>query len=148
MVRKNTTAPKSKKETDKSFVCNKTKTSNNDNIIDTSNPKVCYFSVPMPFDTRAIDYIASINQNYKKCKISTLFNNIPNPLNKKFNEWIMVERGGNENIKSYDDFAKYAEYAKSKGFDVCFLMNSPKPFSFDDFRSYEGEYHALLDMLR
>lgn len=121
---------------------------NKGNKIDKNNPNVCYFSAPLPFDTDVIDNIVSVNKKLKKSKISCFYNNMPLPFADRFNEWIMIGRGTNENIRTYDDFAKYAEYAQNKGFDVCYLMNSPKPFSYNDFLSFEKDFHEMLDMLK
>lgn len=118
------------------------------NKIDINDPEVCYFSVPMPFDKKVIDYIASVNKEYKKCKIGTFLNNMPRPFSARFNEWFQVNRGTNEEITSFEQFGEIASYAKSKGFDVCYLMNSPKPFSANDFGYVKNHLYPLLEMLK
>lgn len=118
------------------------------NRIDRNDPDVCYFSVPMPFDKKVIDYIASVNKEYKKCKIGTFLNNMPMPYGERFNQWFQVNRGTNEEITSLEQFGEVAAYAKSKGFDVCYLMNSPKPFSRNDFGYIKNHIYPLLEMLK
>ena len=118
------------------------------NKIDINDPNVCYFSVPMPFDTKVIDRIASLNNDYKKCKVGTFLNNMPTPFSTRFNEWFQVNRGQNAQITSYEQFGEVAAYAKSKGFDVCYLMNSPKPFSKNDFGYVKNHVYPLLEMLK
>ena len=129
-------------------IAKQTKEAFEKNRIDVNDPNVCYFSVPMPFDKKVIDYIASINNDYKKCKIGTFLNNMPMPFSARFNEWFQVNRGQNDEIQSYEQFGEIAAYAKSKGFDVCYLMNSPKPFSKNDFGYVKNHVYPLLAMLK
>ncbi|MBQ8476241.1 hypothetical protein IJ531_04175 [bacterium] len=105
------------------------------------------FSVPLPFNYDVIDELARINEGLKKSKITTLYNNIPRPLNSKFNSFIHTERGDNPSIKSFDDFAKYVRYAQDKGFKFTYLMNSPKGFSERDFKTFEKDFYYILDYL-
>ncbi|MBR2069183.1 MAG: hypothetical protein IJ877_05410 [Candidatus Gastranaerophilales bacterium] len=105
------------------------------------------FSVPLPFNYEIIDELSRINATLKKSKIVTLYNNIPLPLNDKFNSFIHIVRGSNPEIKSFDDFAKYAKYAMDKGFRICYLMNSPKGFSERDFKTFEKDFYYILDYL-
>ena len=128
--------------------CNKEKTSQNDELKITPKQTGVYeFSVPLPFNYKTIDEIAELNKTLTKSKITTLYNSIPNPLGKKFNRWVHIERGENPDIKSYDDFFKYVDYAKSKGFEFVYLMNSPKPFSKKDFLTFKSEIAKLLNLL-
>ena len=131
--------------------CNKEAT---ENITDSSELKITpkqtgtyEFSCPLPFNYKTIDEIVELNKSLTKSKVTTLYNSIPNPLGKKFNRWIHIERGQNTDIKSYDDFFKYVDYAKSKGFEFVYLMNSPKPFSQKDFFTFKDELSKLLDLL-
>lgn len=134
--------------TDERDIARKVKEAFEKNKIDINDPDVCYFSVPMPFDKKVIDYIASVNKEYKKCKIGTFLNNMPMPFGRRFNEWFQVNRGENPEINSFEQFGEVAAYAKSKGFDVCYLMNSPKPFSLNDFGYVKNHLYPLLEMLK
>ena len=129
-------------------IAKRTKEAFEKNRIDKNDPNVCYFSVPMPFDKKVIDYIASVNKEYKKCKIGTFLNNMPSPFSARFNEWFQVNRGTNEEIVTFEQFGEVAAYAKSKGFDVCYLMNSPKPFSENDFGYIKNHLYPLLEVLK
>ena len=106
------------------------------------------FSCPMPFDFKVIDELVEINKRYKKSQIKTLFNNTPMPLSKKFNAWMQVNRGYNFNVNSYDDYAKYVRYAISKGFDICYLLNAPKPFTKEDYDTFKNEFKWLLGFIK
>ncbi len=105
-------------------------------------------SAPMLFDYSAIDELAECNKKYKKIKVKTLYNSIPWPLSSNYNEWIMLCRGGqNPDIKNFDDFAKYVKYSIDKGFEVCYLMNSPKAFNDLDLKNFKTDLYKLLDNL-
>ena len=105
------------------------------------------FSAPLPFNFDIIDELADFNKDLKKSKITTLYNNIPMPLAKDFNFWVQINRGENNTIKTYEDFAKYVDYAKKKGFDFCYLMNSIKPISKNDFPRFEKKFYKILDFI-
>ncbi len=105
-------------------------------------------SAPMLFDYSAIDELAECNKKYKKTKVKTLYNSIPWPLSSNYNEWMMLCRGGkNPDIKSFQDFANYVKYSFDKGFDFCYLMNSPKAFNDIDLKNFKTDFYKLLDDL-
>ncbi|MBR1754007.1 hypothetical protein IJ732_04145 [bacterium] len=110
--------------------------------------QVYEFSAPMPFDFDLIDELAQFNSTLKKSKIVTLFNNVPFCNDVDFNEWIQVLRGCSvEGIKTLKDFAKYVNYAQSRGFRFTYIMNSPKPMSTKDFYPFEERFDKLLNLL-
>ena len=105
-------------------------------------------SAPMLFDFDAIDTYASWNKKYKKSQVTSLYNSIPWPQSEKFNEWFMLYRGGsNPDIKTYSDYEKYAKYAMDKGFEIVYLMNSPKAFNDRDIEPFKKDFYTLLDNL-
>ena len=107
------------------------------------------FSYPMLFNFNSIDTIAEYNSQYKKSKVTTLYNSIPWPATKIFDEYMCLMRGGqNPLIKDFSVFAKYATHAQNLGFKICYLLNSPKPFNEDDFNSFKPEFYKLLDNLQ
>ena len=105
------------------------------------------FSAPLPFNYDLIDELADYNKGLKKSKVTMLYNNIPMPLSKNFNFWVQINRGENKNIKSFDDFAKYVNYAQSKGFEFCYLMNSAKVMSKNDFPRFQKDFYQILDFI-
>ena len=106
------------------------------------------FSAPMLFDFDAIDKMAGYNKQFKKSQITTLYNSIPWPQSEKFNEWFMLYRGGgNPDIKTYADFDRYVQYSFEKGFDVIYLMNSPKAFNDRDIEGFKKDFYKVLDNL-
>ncbi len=106
------------------------------------------FSAPLLFSFKAIDEFAKCNEKFKKSKITTLYNSIPWPQSENFNEWFMLMRGGrNPEIKTYKDFGKYAKYAMDRGFEVVYLMNSPKAFNDRDIEPFKKDFYKLLDNL-
>lgn len=106
------------------------------------------FSMPLPFDFKMIDQIAEINSKIKKSKIINMYNNTPMPLADRFNQWIQVNRGTNENIKTYNDFKKYVKHAFDNGFEFTYLLNSPKPFSEKDYLTFKDDFLYLIDFLK
>lgn len=106
------------------------------------------FSVPMPLDYKVIDSLAALNKKYKKSQVVTLYNNVPFPLTEKWDLWFQINRGENPNIRSYQDFFKYARYAQDKGFKICYLMNSSKVFSEKNFNSIKSEFYKILNLLQ
>ena len=102
------------------------------------------FSCPLPFNYKTIDEIAELNTTLKKSKVTSFYNNAPNW---NHNNWVSISRAKNDFIKTYDDFFKYVDYAHEKGFDVTYLMNSPKPFSEKDLNTFKDEFNRLLDLL-
>ncbi|MBQ8476358.1 hypothetical protein IJ531_04775 [bacterium] len=107
------------------------------------------FSAPMLFDFDAIDKMAGYNKQFKKSQITTLYNSIPWPQSEKFNEWFMLHRFGVSNplIKTYADFDRYVQYSFEKGFDVIYLMNSPKAFNDRDIEGFKKDFYKVLDNL-
>jgi len=106
-------------------------------------------SAPMLFDFGAIDNYVEYNKKYKKSQIKMLFQSIPWPQTEKFNEWFMAHRFGVSNpaIATYEDFDKYVKYAIDKGFDIIYLMNSPKAFNDRDIEPLREDLYKLLDNL-
>lgn len=104
-------------------------------------------STPLPFKYELIDEMAEMNILYKKSKITMLYNNMPLPFANDFNGFFACQRGINNDIKSYDDFGRYIKYAKKKGFDFIYLLNSPKAFSERDFKFRANKLYELLDFL-
>ncbi|MBR2068391.1 MAG: hypothetical protein IJ877_01385 [Candidatus Gastranaerophilales bacterium] len=127
--------------------CNKTQVSNDEFTITPKQTAQYEFSTPMPFNHKSIDDLSEINSKIKKSQITTVYNNTPLPLGSRFNQWIQVNRGENYNIKSYEDFAQYVKYSIGNGFKFVYLMNSPKPFSENDFNTFKDEFKYLLDFL-
>ena len=54
---------------------------------------------------------------------------MPLPFANDFNGFFACQRGVNNDIKSYDDLAKYIQYAKSKGDIQMSLMNGQALFA-------------------
>ena len=106
-------------------------------------------SAPMLFNFDAIDSYVEYNKKYKKSQVKVLFQAIPWPLAKKFNEWFMPNRFGvqNPSIKTYADFDKYAQYAMERGFEIIYLLNSPKAFNDIDLEAFREDFYELLDNL-
>ncbi|MBQ8476231.1 hypothetical protein IJ531_04125 [bacterium] len=105
------------------------------------------FSTPLPFNYKTIDEIIELNSGLKKSRVMSFHNNTPLPLASKFNQWVQVNRGINKSITTYDDFSKFVKYSIDNGFQFTYLMNSPKPFSEDDFKTFEYEFKYVLDLL-
>ena len=103
-------------------------------------------SCPMPFKFSAIDDIDNLNKSLKKSKITTVYNSIPLPLAGNLIHF-QSPRGENKEIKTFDDFAKYAKYAQSKNLEFVYVLNSPKPFLEQDFEKNSKELFNLLDKL-
>lgn len=101
-------------------------------------------SRPMPFDFEQIDDIKKTNLKLKKSKITTLYNSYPAPLCYTFGGEFQTNRGFNDDIKNFDDFAKYVKYAQDKGFRFIYNLNNPKPFFKED---YEVQKKALFELL-
>ena len=130
--------------------CSKNKEKENENNNPEQPPKQkekYNITSPLPFDFKLIDEMDALNKVYKKSKITTLYNNIPKPLNEDFNDFFTVSRGYNDSIKTYDDFAKYVVYAKEKGFEIVYVLNSPKSFSKEDFDARKDKLYSQLDFL-
>ena len=102
------------------------------------------FSCPLPFNFKTIDEIVELNKGLKKSKVTTFYNNAPN---QDFNNWISISRAKNDKFKTYDQFGEFVKYAIKKGFNVTYLMNSPKPFSPKDSQTFEKEFNFLLDYI-
>ncbi|MCR5260684.1 MAG: hypothetical protein K6C94_02480 [Candidatus Gastranaerophilales bacterium] len=105
-------------------------------------------SRPMPFDLKKIDEIVEQNKKAKKYQIKTLYNSIPEPLCSMFAGEFQSCRGENKNIKSFEDFAKFATYTMKNGFDFVYTLNSPKPFLEDAFYNNKKLLFDLLDNLQ
>ena len=103
-------------------------------------------SSPLPFNYEMIDKMANLNDSLKKSKIVSFYNSIPYPLAKNLEDF-QPSRGENRNIKSFKDFIKYVNYAKDKGFDFSYTLNSPKPFLESEFKQNEKYLYNLLDKL-
>jgi len=106
------------------------------------------FSCPLPFDFKVIDEITELNSTLKKSKITSFHNNTPEHLAKTFNHSVQVFRTPNRTLKSYDDFFKYVKYAIDNGYQFTYLMNSPKPFSIDDYDKFKDDVLYILDRLK
>ena len=108
---------------------------------------VYQFSTPLTFDHKNLDKLATLNQEYKKSQIETLYNAIPWPWGESFNELFQTKRGENPEINSFDVFAKYVKHAFDNGFKVCYLLNSPKTFNDKDAAPHLPKLYKLLDDL-
>ncbi|MBR1618009.1 hypothetical protein IJ670_07655, partial [bacterium] len=97
--------------------------------------EIYQISCPLPFNYNLIDELYELNKISKKSKITTLYNNIPLPLAKNLT-WVHSQHGENYSFKSFNQFKDYALYAKEKGFNVCYLLNSPKPFNNNDLKNF------------
>jgi len=106
-------------------------------------------SAPMLFSFDALDKYIEYNKKYKKSQIKMLFQSIPWPQTENFNEWFMAHRFGtsNPNIATYADFDKYVQYAQRNGFEIIYLMNSPKAFNDRDIEPFKKDIYTLLDNL-
>ena len=102
---------------------------------------------PMPFNFEFIDEMIEMNSKFKKSQIKTFYNNFPYPLCSQFDFNFETVRGRNYDIKSFDDFAKRVKYVQDKGFKFVYLLNSPKPFTAQEFSHYKKELFMLLDNL-
>ncbi|MBR1611774.1 MAG: hypothetical protein IJ672_09910 [Methanobrevibacter sp.] len=134
------------------FGCNK---NSNIQVLDNNTDKlniipkqtdIYQISYPLPFNNNLIDELYELNKTSKKSKIITLYNNIPLPLGKNLT-WLQSQHGINNSFKSFNLFKDYALYAKEKGFNVCYLLNSPKPFNNNDFKHFRKEFEEVLNML-
>ncbi|MBR1617718.1 hypothetical protein IJ670_06150 [bacterium] len=116
--------------------------------IEPKQTSVYKISTVLPYDFNIIDQIADFNKKFKKSQIVTLYNNIPLPFSLKLNGWIQIDRGRNSHIQSFEDFGKYAKYAMSKGFNIRYLFNSPKPYNDKDLATFKSYALDLLDYLK
>ena len=105
------------------------------------------FATILPFDFKAIDELANLNTKYKKSQVKTLLGYAPVP-SYKFNDWLQSTENPSPEIKTFEDFKKYVNYAQEKGFKIGYLMTSPKPFSEKDFNSFKGDFLKLLDDIK
>ena len=107
------------------------------------------FSVPLPFNYKVIDEVLELNSKYKKSQVFSFYNCTPETIKTKFNHWIQIPREGGipSPCKTYQDFENYVKYALNNGFKFTYLMNSPKPFSEQDFLSFKDDFMYLLDFL-
>ncbi len=126
--------------------CDKNENTSELNIIP-KQTEIYSISYPMLFNFRSIDNIAECNKKFKKSKITTLYNSVPWPQIEKYNQWFMMARGINSKIKTYKDFDKYVQYSIDKGFEVVYLMNSPKAFNDRDIEPFKKDFYKLLDNL-
>lgn len=109
---------------------------------------VYHLSRPMPFDFKQIDDIKALNSKFKKLKIITLYNSYPAPLCYTFGGEFQTNRGFNDDIKTFDDFARYIKYTKESGFRFIYNLNNPKPFFKDDFERNKKSLFELLANLK
>ena len=127
--------------------CKNSDTSSFDEIIPKQTAQY-EFSCPLPFNFKTIDELVELNSTIKKSQVKILYNNIPMPLVKKYNRWIHVVRGiENNSIKSLEDFGQYVKYALDKGFEFSYLMNSPKSFTDKEFLTFKDDFLNLLEYL-
>ncbi|MBR1616841.1 hypothetical protein IJ670_01685 [bacterium] len=108
--------------------------------------EVYQISCPLPFSNNLIDELYELNQTSKKSKITTLYNNIPLPLGKNLT-WLQSQHGRNYSFKTFNQFKDYALYAKEKGFNVCYLFNSPKPFNNNDLKTFRKEFEKVFNLI-
>ncbi|MBR1617126.1 hypothetical protein IJ670_03155, partial [bacterium] len=104
-------------------------------------------STPIPYCIETIDGLAKLNQKYKKSQFVTLYNNIQRPYITEFNEWLQVGDGSTPSVRSFEEFAKFAKHAMSQGFQICYLLNSPKPYTITDFGKFKDVLYKLLEDL-
>ncbi|MCR5262096.1 MAG: hypothetical protein K6C94_09730 [Candidatus Gastranaerophilales bacterium] len=121
-------------------------TNSSDFVINKSDKYV--FSVPMPYDYELIDKLSEINSNYKKFTIKSLYNNLPMPLSKFFNEEFQNCKAYSENVRNEKDFIEYVTYAQDKGFHFVYVLNSPKPFSDDTYKKHKKHLKFLFKILK
>ena len=105
------------------------------------------FSTPLPFNYKLIEQIADYNSKLKKSKIITLYNSVPLPLADFLEGQFQSPRGINNSIKNLDVVFKYFRYAKELGFNVAYVLNSPKAFSGEVFEKLKDSLFFLLDKI-
>ncbi len=112
-----------------------------------NNSKKFNITSPLPLNTQLIDELEDLNSKYKKSKITSLYNSLPFPLAVNL-EGFHSRRGKNEKIKTIDDFLHFVNYAKNKGFDFTYTLNSPRPILENDFKKNSKNLFNLLDELK
>lgn len=84
------------------------------------------FSAPLPFNIEHIDYLYKSNLLVNKSRITSLYSCLP--INS--DETCGFEQSRVETLEkmNFKDLAIFINYAKDKGFEFVYLINSPKPF--------------------
>ena len=101
-----------------------------------------YFSIPLPFDKEKIDAFYDINKSINKSKIQTMYNSLPYDV-PEFTGFEQPRSDNNNNIKNINDFIDLVIYAKEKGFDFIYLLNSPKVFDIEKNDELEKKFEKL-----
>ncbi len=103
---------------------------------------------PLPLRHDLIDEMIKFNSSLKKCKIKTVYNNIPYPLAQSFGAIFQGYKGENPSIQTFKDFAQYVKHAQDAGFEFVYLLNSPRPILPEEFEKNKKEFFYLLENLR
>ena len=112
----------------------------------TTTDKTNKFSAPLPFSKEQIDYLAQMNEKYKKSKVTTLYNCLPyNSIEKSGYE---QHRTWDERVNSLYDLAELVNYAKSIGFGFTYLLNTVNTPLFKEFERNVERLNSFLDKLR
>ena len=86
-------------------------------------------SVPMPFEEKFIDELVSINNQIEQSKITNVYFALPlNDNDKSMFEQIRLTHYKNTD---FNYWRKNINYAREKGFDFIYLLNSPRPLIYE-----------------
>lgn len=87
------------------------------------------FSMPMPAQAKYIEKIVAINQELKKSVIDNFYFSLP--LNCVDNTGFEQHRVLKDKMEKFEDYVEVISKAKDFGFDIIYLLNSPKPFWYE-----------------
>lgn len=86
-------------------------------------------SVPMPFEKNFIDKLVSINNQIEKSKITNVYFALP--LTDKDKSLFEQTRTYFKKITDFNYWKEIILYARDKGFEFIYLLNSPKPLLYE-----------------
>ena len=86
-------------------------------------------SVPMPSEEKFIDKLVQINNQVEKSKITNVYFALP--ITDKDKTTLEQNRLYMSKITDFDYWKKIINYARDKGFDFIYLLNSPRPILYE-----------------
>ena len=86
-------------------------------------------SVPMPSEEKFIDKLVQINNQVEKSKITNVYFALP--ITDKDKTTFEQNRLYMSKITDFDYWKKIINYARDKGFDFIYLLNSPRPILYE-----------------
>lgn len=107
--------------------------------------KINEFSVPMPFEVNHIELLARINEQYKKSKITMLYNCLP--MNACDSSGFEQQRVKDNKINSLKDLLPLIKVARSCGMEFTYLLNSVNTPNPDIFRKEQDNFKRFLEKL-